>query len=119
MIARILEQQQAISFVLSSDRKTSHLIPTWQDIDVWGVINEDLSPLANFTDIMSGEKYVTGSSNLPILSLLKSSFLKANPNDKPMANEICSAILSDLSDRYVESEVTTIMELTSMIDPHF
>ena len=68
---------------------------------------------------MSGEKYVTGSSILPILSLLKSSVLKANPNDKPMANEIRSAILSDLSKRYVEPEVTTILELTSMIDPRF
>ncbi|XP_011408230.1 PREDICTED: zinc finger BED domain-containing protein 1-like [Amphimedon queenslandica] len=119
MIARILEQQQAITFVLSSDRKSSHLIPSWQDIDVWGAINEALSPLADFTDIMSGEKYVTGSSILPILSLLKSSVLKANPNDKPMANEIRSAILSDLSNRYVEPEVTTILELTSMIDPRF
>ena len=103
MIARILEQQQAITFVLSSDRKTSHLIPTCQDIDVWSAINEALSPLADFTDIMSGEKYVTGSSILPILSLLKSSVLKANPNDK---HEIRSAILSDLSNRYVEPEVT-------------
>uniref|UniRef100_A0A1X7V8G7 Uncharacterized protein n=1 Tax=Amphimedon queenslandica TaxID=400682 RepID=A0A1X7V8G7_AMPQE len=118
MIAKILEQQQAIIFVLSSDRKASHLILSWQDIDVWGATNEALSLLADFTD-MSGEKYVTGSSILPILRLLKSSVLKENPNNKPMAKKIRSAILSDLSDRYVEPEVTTILELISMIDPRF
>ena len=34
MIERILEQQEAIRVVLGQDRKTSHLVPTWQDLDV-------------------------------------------------------------------------------------
>ena len=33
MVERILEQEVAIRSVLSSDCKTSHLVPTWKDID--------------------------------------------------------------------------------------
>ena len=34
MVVRILEQESALRQVLSADQKTSHLIPSWQDIDV-------------------------------------------------------------------------------------
>ena len=119
MLARLLEQQQAITCVLSSDRKASHLIPSWQDQDVWNAIDEALSPLADFTDIMSGEKNVTGSSILPILDLLRSSVLKYNSNHKPVTNEIRDAILADLSVRYVHPDVTTVLEMTSLVDPRF
>ncbi|RXN35711.1 zinc finger BED domain-containing 1-like protein [Labeo rohita] len=34
MIERVLEQQRALSQVLSADRKTRHLVPQWQDTDV-------------------------------------------------------------------------------------
>ena len=30
MISRILEQDVAMHMILSDDRKTTHLIPTWQ-----------------------------------------------------------------------------------------
>lgn len=56
MLERLLEQEAALKLVLSGDRKTTNLVPTWQDIDVWGAINDALSPLAAFTDIMSGMK---------------------------------------------------------------
>ena len=57
MVARIIEQEAALRLVLSADRKTTHLLPTWQDIDVWPALNEVLEPLAVFTDIMSGNYY--------------------------------------------------------------
>ncbi|KAI2645634.1 E3 SUMO-protein ligase ZBED1 [Labeo rohita] len=55
MIERIIEQQKAIAHVLSSDKKSHHLIPTWQDMDVLEAINKSLHPLVNFTDALSGE----------------------------------------------------------------
>lgn len=57
MVQRILQQLQAISHVLSPDRKTRHLIPTWQDIKVLEGINNAPSPLSDFTDALSGEQY--------------------------------------------------------------
>ena len=43
MIACLIEQDQPICVVLSADRKVSHLVPTWQDVDVWKGMNEALS----------------------------------------------------------------------------
>ena len=55
---RILEQEEALHSVLSADRKTIHLIPTWQDTDVLQSINAALDPLATLTDLLSREAYV-------------------------------------------------------------
>ena len=67
MVARVLEQEPAIRQVLSSDRKTAHLIPTWQDMNVLESLNKALSPLADLTDIISGEDYVTISTLKPLM----------------------------------------------------
>ena len=69
MIARILEQESAIQQVLASDRRCSHLLPTWQDIEVLQSINDVLSPLAEFTDTLSGEEHVTASAIKSLLDL--------------------------------------------------
>ena len=58
MIERLIEQEQAVRVVLSSDRKASHLVPTWQDTEVWKAINDALVPLVDFTDIMSGKEII-------------------------------------------------------------
>ena len=59
MIARVLEEIKAISQVLSGDRYTCCLIPTWQDIDVLESIHKVLHPLLEFTYALSGEDYVS------------------------------------------------------------
>ena len=51
MVSRILEQEEAIRLVLSSDRKACHLIPSWQDIDVLQSIDRALAPISSLTDI--------------------------------------------------------------------
>ncbi|KAJ4947212.1 hypothetical protein JOQ06_009250 [Pogonophryne albipinna] len=61
MISRILEQQKALSQVLSVDKKLRHLIPNWQDIDVLESVSKSLGPLLEFTDALSGEDYVSVS----------------------------------------------------------
>ena len=49
----------AIRQVLSNDRKSVHLIPSWQDTEVLESIKSALGPLRDFTDLLSGEKHVT------------------------------------------------------------
>ena len=56
MVAWVLEK--AVHQVLSNDHKTAHLIVTWQNIEVLESINKALAPLADLTDIISGEDYV-------------------------------------------------------------
>ncbi len=58
MIQRVLEQQRAISDILSRDRKSRHLVPSWQDLDVLESINQALQ---EFIDALSGERYLSVS----------------------------------------------------------
>ena len=44
MVERILEQEPAIRQVFGLDRRCSHLIPTWQDVEVLQSIHAVLSP---------------------------------------------------------------------------
>lgn len=48
--------------VLVEDRKHGHLNPTWQDVSVLESINAAMKPLADFTDVLSVEKYFIVSS---------------------------------------------------------
>ncbi len=45
MIERVLEQESALAKVLSADKKTRPLVPTWQDIEVLEVVKKALKPL--------------------------------------------------------------------------
>ncbi len=40
MIQRVLEQERAISQVLKADRKSRHLVLSWQDMDVLEAVNK-------------------------------------------------------------------------------
>ena len=70
MISQVLEQEKAIRKVLGGDRKTSHLVPTWQDLDVLQSINAALNPLDDFTDMLSAKGNVSVSAILPVLKIL-------------------------------------------------
>ena len=106
MVERILEQESAIRVVLSSDRKASHLLLTWQDMEVLKAINSALSPLAEFTDVMSGERYVTISAMLPIMHLLTNPILNEKEEDLPLTNELRADILTDLFGRNTDEDIT-------------
>ena len=81
MVKRILEQKEAIRIVLSSDRATSHLAITWQDIDLLTSIESFLSPLEDLTDTLSGETHVTISVVKPLLEHLSTDLLSPNDGD--------------------------------------
>lgn len=76
MVKRVLKQKRAITEVLSKDKKTRPLIPTWQDVDVLESIDAALSPLLEFTDALSGESYVSVSFLKPVMHLFNTSILK-------------------------------------------
>ena len=85
----------------------------------WTAINDALSPLASFTDVMSGGNYVTGSAVIPIIDLLTTDILKENDDDKPLTNDLRGAILNDLLQRNTDSKVVKLLELASFLDPRF
>ena len=88
MVTCILEQENAIRTVLSADRKASHLILTWQDIQVLTAIHQALSPISALTDIHSGEEYVTVSAILPMLRLFETKLLKDEVDDIQLTKDI-------------------------------
>lgn len=100
MVQRILEQFPAISHVLSPDRKVRHLIPTWKVIEVLEAISSTLTPLADFTDALSGEQYVSISSVTPVLHLFETSLLAVQEDDTDFTNSLKSNILRFLQEKY-------------------
>ena len=42
--------------VLGQDHNTSHLVPSWQDVDMTESIDNVTKPLQDITDLLSGEK---------------------------------------------------------------
>ena len=49
-MTRLLKQEDAVQVVLSSDQKISHLILTWQDVEVLESISKVLAPISELTD---------------------------------------------------------------------
>ena len=106
--------------VLSMDRKTTHLMPTWQDIDMLQSIYEALSPLSDLTDILSGEDYVTVSVILPLMNLLNSKFLKEK-EDTQLTADIKQRIRTDLNNRLssYDCDQLLLLQCASYLDPQF
>jgi len=71
MVIKLLEQEDAVREALSLDRNMTHLLPTWQDIQVLELILKAVSPISELTDFLSGENHITISAELPVLHNLK------------------------------------------------
>lgn len=88
MIQRVLEQEKAIAHVLGSDKKSRHLVPTWQDIDVLESVNKAIKPVQDFTDALSAEDYVSVSCIKPVLHVFRSSLLQPEEEDTELTKKI-------------------------------
>ena len=119
MISRFLEQEEAVRAVLSSDRKTTHLIPSWQDTEVLESISKALSPVAELTDLLSGEEHITISSIVPVLHNLRSRILAEKDDDTSLTKDIKRAIIVDLEVRYADVGMRKLLDVATFLDPRF
>jgi len=119
MIERVLEQQQAISQVLASDKKTRHLVLTWQDLEVLESVHKALKPLLEFTDALSGEDYVTVSYVKPVLHLFHSSILAIQEDDTALTQSIKVSILDYLREKYYDPATNDLLDMAGLVDPRF
>ncbi len=119
MIQRVLEQQRAISDVLSADRKSRHLVPSWQDLDVLESINQALQPLQEFTEALSGERYVSVSYVKPVLHLMNTSILAAKEEDSDLTKSIKMNILEYMNTKYDNPATQELLDMTCFMDPRF
>ena len=88
MIDRVVEQQDAIRIDLSADHTVSHLMFTWQDLDVLSSVSSVLHPLRQMTDLLSGEQYNAVSVVKPLLNHILSKVLFENEEDTTLSKEI-------------------------------
>lgn len=118
MVARILEQAQSIKRVFANERRPPVTL-TWQDEAVLESLNAGLKPVAEFTDILSGEDYVTVSSLLPMLHLLERKVLVASEDDDALTTEIKAGILSKVLSKYDNESIQHLMRTTTFLDPRY
>ncbi len=119
MIERILEQERAIRSVLSNDRKSVHLIPSWQDIQVLESIKLALSPLHSLTDILSGEKHVTVSAVMPLLHQMNSVILLNGESDTQLTKDIKARVKAYMDQKYSDEDIAIFLNTASYLDPRF
>ncbi|CAM4568501.1 unnamed protein product [Leuciscus chuanchicus] len=94
MIERVLEQEEALAKVLSNDKKTRHLVPTWQDLEVLEAVQKVLKPLQDFTDALS-------------------------EGDNELCKSIKTSIVEYLNSKYSHQATTDLLEMASFVDPRF
>lgn len=116
---RVLEQIPAIRRVLVQDRKHGHLNPTWQDVSVLESINAAMKQLADFTDVLSGEKYVTVSSVKPVLELLKGDLLSLGPNDTALTVNVKQNMCRVLTEKYNSPAIQVLLRMATILDPRY
>ena len=119
MIQRVLEQEKALSQVLRANRKTRHLVPTWQDTDVLESVSKTLGPLLEFTDALSGEQYVSVSYIKPVLHLFNNTVLAAAEDDTELTKDMKKVILEYLNEKYSDPETVDLLDMASLVDPRF
>ncbi len=111
----LLEQEASIRVVLSADRKSVHLVLTWQDIDVLESMQAALCPLADFTD-MAGKELVTVSAIKPVLHILKIKVLSESTTDTQLTADIKHEYLER---KYSDSDTDKMLSVSSFLDPRF
>ena len=119
MVDRILEQECALRQVLSNDRKSVHLIPSWQDIQVLESLKSGLGPVYDFTDILSGENYVTVSAIIPLLNHIYTESLLQREEDTQLTKDIKQKVKDYLQDKYSDPNTISLLNIASFLDPRF
>ena len=119
MIARILEQQQAICVVLADDRKNLHRMPSDHEFTTLEIVSKVLQPLSVFTDALSGESQVTVSEIHPLLKHITTSLLSVSTSDCMLIKDMKETITDSLGSRYICQEVSELIDKCSFLDPRF
>ena len=112
MVARIIEQQQAICAVLAEDRKNWHRMPSDPDISVLETVYMVLKPLSTLTDALSGEKQVTISAIRPVLKHVQD-LLTITTADRALATQMKTAISTDQNN---SPELGCLIDKVSFLD---
>ena len=114
MIDCILEQESALCQVLSS-----HLLPSWRDIDVLRSVKKALDPLREFADILSDKNYVMVSAIKPILHHMQEEILSKAEGDTQLALDIKRRVMLYMESKYADPAISNLLGVATFLDPRF
>ena len=78
-----------------------------------------LGQLADFTDMLSAENFVTMSSILPVLHILRHEVLAEAESDTQLTQDIKARILSYLEKKYSDPDISELLNVSCFLDPRF
>ncbi len=83
-------------------------------------MDKTLTPLADFTDALSGEQYVSVSSVKPALHLFQSSVLAFKEDDSDLIRTIKSKIVGYLEEKYNNQDLRQdLLDIATTLNPRF
>lgn len=120
MIRCFLEQEQPVRRVLDIDAASSHLLPSRQDMDVLRSVDQVLTPLSQFTDLIPGDGYVTSSFVLPTLELFEIDLMAPQEGESELTKGMKATTLKDVKGRYDEAPLAlALLEKACFLDPRY
>ena len=119
MLARFIEQQQAVCAVLLEDGGDRVLMPSSTELAVIEELVDILKPFNDATEILSGDLYPTLGIVQPVFHQFLSEILPSKPGDGDVVKKIKDAIRQNLSTRYQEEDIKTMLLVAMYLDPRF
>ncbi|XP_060855185.1 zinc finger BED domain-containing protein 4-like [Metopolophium dirhodum] len=104
------------SILITNSRGPSMLSAT--EIDIAREINIVLKPFEVVTKELCGEKYITGSTVIPLIHCLLKKCEKININNS-VALQLKSALLENLQRRFGRMEELQNLTISTLLDPRF
>ena len=114
-VRTLIEQERAIVQASSTDPKTVHLKPRWQDTEC---VVAALSPVSDLTDVLSGEDKVTASCLRPLISHLYKE-LACKEGEADLKVDIQEKILRYMKEKYSDTTVEKVINMSACLDPRF
>ena len=119
MISRVHEQEKALRQVLSIDRKTAHLVPTWQDLEVFRVHQQSTGSIGRLYRHTFWRKYVTFSALVPLLKHVTDDILCEDEDNTTLTVDVKLQIVTYLQNKYDNPELKELLYTASFLDPRF
>ena len=82
-------------------------------------INSAFTPLQDFTDMLSGEEYVSVSLIKPLMKHLQDTLLTHTEDESDLTKDIKHKVFRYLEEKYSNSDTSMLLNMCTFLDPRF